>query len=297
TPAFVHGGPFANIAHGTNTVIADEMGRSLADYTVTEAGFAADLGLEKFADIVARRGLVPDAVVLVATVRALKYHGLDMWPADYDRLAEPDVEAVREGLANLEHHMDVIRSFGLPFVVAVNRFPDDTDAEVGAVVDALESRGVRVAVSEMHARGSEGGRGLADHVVDLVERESSDFAPLYDLEASLREKIETVGREVYGAAEVTFTDDAAADLERLAADGMDGLPVCISKTQHSITDDSAVKGAPRDWTLTVRRLYPSAGAGFVVALTGDVLTMPGLPAEPAAEDMDVDADGTVSGLF
>ncbi|MFW5937539.1 MAG: formate--tetrahydrofolate ligase [Halanaeroarchaeum sp.] len=297
TPAFVHGGPFANIAHGTNTILADEMGQSLADYTVTEAGFAADLGFEKFGNIVARRGFVPDAVVLVATVRALKYHGLDMWPADYDRLADPDPAAVRAGLPNLERHVETIDRFGLPSVVAVNRFPADTDEEIRAVVEELESRGVRVAVSEVHARGSAGGRVLADHVVELAESGDGDFEPLYDPTDSVDEKIETVAREVYGAADVTFTDDARDDVERLADAGFDEFPVCLSKTQHSVTDDSSKKGAPTDWTLTVRRLYPAAGAGFVVALTGDVLTMPGLPAEPAAQNMDVDPDGTVTGLF
>ncbi|MGM0399177.1 MAG: formate--tetrahydrofolate ligase [Halobacteriota archaeon] len=297
TPAFVHGGPFANIAHGTNTILADEMGRSLAEYTVTEAGFAADLGFEKFGDIVARRGLAPDAVVVVATIRALKYHGLDMWPVDYDRLDEPDPEAALNGLANLERHLETVDAFGLPAVVAVNRFPADADEEIRAVVEELESRGVRVTVSEVHAKGSEGGMDLADHVVDLAEANSGTFEPLYPLDATLEEKIETVAETAYGAAGVTFTDDAREDLDRLAADGFDEYPVCISKTQHSVTDDSSRKGAPTDWTLTVRRLYPSAGAGFVVALTGDVLTMPGLPAEPAAEGMDVDADGTVSGLF
>ena len=297
TPAFVHGGPFANIAHGTNTILADEMGLSLADYTVTEAGFAADLGFEKFGDIVARRGLVPDAVVVVATVRALKYHGLDMWPVEYDRLSEPDPAAVRAGLPNLERHLDTVDRFGLPAVVAVNRFPSDTDAEVRAVVEELESRGVRVAVSEVHARGSAGGRELADHVVEMAESGATNFEPRYDLADSLETKIETVAHEVYGAAGVTVTADARDDLERLAENGFDEFPVCISKTQHSVTDDSAKKGAPTDWTLTVRRLYPAAGAGFVVALTGDVLTMPGLPAEPAAQNMDVDAEGSVTGLF
>jgi formate--tetrahydrofolate ligase len=297
TPAFVHGGPFANIAHGTNTILADEMGLSLADYTVTEAGFAADLGFEKFGDIVARRDLVPDAVVVVATVRALKYHGLDMWPIDYDRLAEPDPAAVRAGLPNLERHLNTVDRFGLPAVVAVNRFPSDTDEEVRAVVEELESRGVRVAVSEVHAHGGAGGRALADTVVEMVESDATNFEPLYDLADSLEEKIETVARDVYGATGVTFTDDARDDLERLAENGFGEFPVCLSKTQHSVTDDSAKKGAPTDWTLTVRQLYPAAGAGFVVALTGDVLTMPGLPAEPAAQDMDVDAEGRVSGLF
>ncbi|AKH98511.1 formate--tetrahydrofolate ligase [Halanaeroarchaeum sulfurireducens] len=297
TPAFVHGGPFANIAHGTNTILADEMGRSLAEYTVTEAGFAADLGFEKFGDIVARQGLVPDAVVVVATIRALKYHGLDMWPVDYDRLADPDPEAALAGLPNLDHHLETVERFGLPAVVAVNRFPTDTDEEIRAVVEELESRGVRVAVSEVHAKGSDGGLALAEQVVDLAESDAGSFEPLYGLDSSLTEKIETVAADAYGAADVAYTHDAREDLDRLEDGGFGEYPVCISKTQHSITDDSARKGAPSDWTLSVRRVYPAAGAGFVVALTGDVLTMPGLPAEPAAEKIDVDEDGVVTGLF
>ncbi|ALG82953.1 formate--tetrahydrofolate ligase [Halanaeroarchaeum sulfurireducens] len=297
TPAFVHGGPFANIAHGTNTILADEMGRSLAEYTVTEAGFAADLGFEKFGDIVARQGLVPDAVVVVATIRALKYHGLDMWPVDYDRLADPDPEAALAGLPNLDHHLETVERFGLPAVVAVNRFPTDTDEEIRAVVEELESRGVRVAVSEVHAKGSDGGLALAEQVVDLAESDAGSFEPLYGLNSSLTEKIETVAADAYGAADVAYTHDAREDLDRLEDGGFGEYPVCISKTQHSITDDSARKGAPSDWTLSVRRVYPAAGAGFVVALTGDVLTMPGLPAEPAAEKIDVDEDGVVTGLF
>ena len=297
TPAFVHGGPFANIAHGTNTILADEMGQSLAEYTVTEAGFAADLGFEKFGDIVARQGFVPDAVVVVATIRALKYHGLDMWPVDYDRLAEPNPEAALDGLPNLDHHLETVERFGLPAVVAVNRFPTDTDEEIRAVVEELESRGVRVAVSEVHAKGSDGGVTLAEQVVDLAKGDAGSFEPLYGLDSSLAEKIETVAADAYGAADVAYTDDARKDLDRLGDAGFGEYPVCISKSQHSITDDSARKGAPSDWTLSVRRVYPAAGAGFVVALTGDVLTMPGLPAEPAAEKIDVDEDGVVTGLF
>ncbi|MFB6134116.1 MAG: formate--tetrahydrofolate ligase [Halanaeroarchaeum sp.] len=296
TPAFVHGGPFANIAHGTNTVLADEMGLALADYTVTEAGFAADLGFEKFGDIVSRHGLVPDAVVVVATIRALKHHGLNMWPVDYDALAEPDPEAAVAGLPNLEHHLAVVRAFGTTPVVAVNRFPGDADEEVEAVVDALESKGERVAVSTVYEDGGAGGEDLARQVTALAESDEA-FSPLYDPTAGVEDTIETIATEVYGARDVEYTPAARSDLQRLAANGFEDLPVCLSKTQHSLTDESGRKGAPRDWSLTVRRLYPSAGAGFVVALAGDVLTMPGLPADPAARAIDIDASGEITGLF
>ncbi|WIV66302.1 formate--tetrahydrofolate ligase [Natrialbaceae archaeon AArc-T1-2] len=295
TPAFVHGGPFANIAHGTNTLVADRVGLALADYVVTEGGFAADLGFEKFANVVAREGVVPDVAVLVATVRGLKHHGLELWPIEEERLAAEDVDAVRAGFENLAHHAGVLERFGVPYVVAINRFADDTVAELEAVLEACEERGMPVAVSAVHARGGEGGIELAEIVRELAG--TGSFSPLYDLEESLETKLETVAREVYGAADVAFTDDARADLERLERDGFGELPVCVSKTQHSLTDDPAKKGAPEDWTLTVRELYPSAGAGFVVALTGDVLTMPGLPADPAAEAIELEDDGTVHGLF
>ncbi len=297
TPAFVHGGPFANIAHGTNTVVADRLGVTLADYVVTEAGFAADLGLEKFGNIVSRQGLDPDAVVLVATTRALKYHGTEMWPVDYDALSEPDVQAVRDGLSNLDRHAQTLEAFGLPYVVAVNRFPDDTDEELAAIVDHCDSRGVDVAISEVYSEGGSGGLALARTVKRLADAGAPDFEPLYDLDAPLTEKIETVATEVYGARGVEYASGARADLERLERLGVADLPVCLSKTQHSVTDDPSVKGAPTDWTLTVREAYPAAGAGFVVVLTGDVLTMPGLPADPAATGMDVGGDGAISGLF
>jgi formate--tetrahydrofolate ligase len=297
TPAFVHGGPFANIAHGTNTVVADRLGLALADYVVTEAGFAADLGLEKFGNIVSRQGLAPDAVVLVATTRALKYHGREMWPVDYDSLSEPDVQAVRDGLANLDRHAQTLEAFGLPYVVAVNRFPGDTEEELEAILDHCDSRGLDVAISDVYSKGGSGGRALARTVERLADAGAPDFEPLYDLDAPLTEKIETVATEVYGARGVEYASGARRDLQRLERLGFDDLPVCLSKTQHSVTDDPSVKGAPTDWTLTVREAYPSAGAGFVVVLTGDVLTMPGLPANPGATGMDVAADGSISGLF
>jgi formate--tetrahydrofolate ligase len=298
SPAFVHGGPFANIAHGTNSLLADELGLALGDYLVTEAGFAADLGFEKFCNIVSRRGVSPDATVLTTAVRSMKYHGLDMWPADYDRLGEPDPEAVRAGLPNLDHHAGIIERFGVPFVVAINRFPTDTDAEIEAIIDHCEAQGYPVVVSEAFAEGGAGAADLAETARDLADSDRESFEPLYDLDASLREKIRTVAVEVYGAEGVHFTESAADDLDRLTAQGYGDIPVCLSKTQHSTTDDPTRKGAPTgDWTLTVRKCYPSAGAGFVVVLTGDVLTMPGLPAEPAAEGMDVDDEGNITGLF
>jgi formate--tetrahydrofolate ligase len=298
SPAFVHGGPFANIAHGTNSLLADELGLALGDYLVTEAGFAADLGFEKFCNIVSRRGVSPDATVLTTAVRSMKYHGLDMWPADYDRLEEPDPEAVRAGLSNLDHHAGIIERFGVPFVVAINRFPTDTDAEIEAIIDHCEAQGYPVVVSEAFGEGGAGAADLAEAARGLADSDRGSFEPLYDLDASLREKIRTVAVEVYGAEGVHFTESAADDLDRLAAQGYGDIPVCLSKTQHSTTDDPTRKGAPTgDWTLTVRECYPSAGAGFVVVLTGDVLTMPGLPAEPAAEGMDVDDEGNITGLF
>jgi formate--tetrahydrofolate ligase len=298
TPAFVHGGPFANIAHGTNSLLADDIATSLADYVITEAGFGSDLGAEKFMNIVCRFGdMAPDAVTLVASVRALKYHGQDMWPADLEALKDEDVDAVRKGLANLEKHATNLQKWGVPVVVALNRFPGDTDAEVQAVVDhCRDELGIRVAESNVFLDGGAGGADLAEALVEATE-EDSDFSPLYELDASLKEKIETVATEVYGADGVDYTGDAEDDIERLESLGFGDVPVCMSKTFHSLSDDASLKGVPEGWTLEVRELYPSAGAGFVVALTGDVLTMPGLPAEPAAAGMDVDADGSVTGLF
>jgi formate--tetrahydrofolate ligase len=298
SPAFVHGGPFANIAHGTNSLVADELGLALGDYLVTEAGFAADLGFEKFGNIVSRRGVSPDAAVLTTAVRSMKYHGLEMWPTDYERLNEPDPEAVRDGMTNLDHHAGIIEAFDVPFVVAINRFPTDTDEEIQAIIDHCEAQGYPVVVSEAFADGGAGAAELAETAKDLADGDEGDFQPLYDLDESLEDKIRTVATEVYGAEGAHFTEDARDDLERLEEQGYGDMPVCLSKTQHSTTDDPTRKGAPTDdWTLTVRECYPDAGAGFVVVLTGDVLTMPGLPAEPAAEGMDVDEDGNVTGLF
>ncbi|SDX93384.1 formate--tetrahydrofolate ligase [Halobellus clavatus] len=300
TPAFVHGGPFANIAHGTNSLIADKAAFGMGDYLVTEAGFGSDLGAEKFMNIVCRLGdMTPNAVVLVSTVRALKYHGMGMWPADLDEVKEAGVEELKAGFANLDKHVRNLQKFGVPVVVALNRFPDDTDEEIEAVVEhCREDLGVEIAESNVFAEGSEGGVDLANHVTDAVEEnDPEDFEHLYPDDAPIKEKIETVATEIYGADGVNFTGDAEDDIERLEDLGFDDVPVCLSKTFHSLSDDPSKKGAPEGWELEVRELYPSAGAGFIVALTGDVLDMPGLPAEPAAAGMDIDADGNISGLF
>jgi len=298
TPAFVHGGPFANIAHGTNSLVADDVAAHLSEYLVTEAGFGSDLGAEKFMNIVCRFGdISPDAVTIVASVRALKYHGQEMWPPDMDELEAEDVDAVERGLANLDRHVRNLEKFGVPVVVALNRFPEDTDAEVEAVLSHCEEDlGVRVAESNVFSDGGEGGLDLAENLVEAAEEDSS-FAPLYDVEQPITEKIETVATEIYGADGVEYTGGAEEDIEQLEGIGMGDTPVCMSKTFHSLSDDPSRKGVPEDWTLTVREVYPSAGAGFVVALTGDVLTLPGLAETPAAAGMDVDADGNVSGLF
>jgi formate--tetrahydrofolate ligase len=291
TPAFVHGGPFANIATGTNSVLADHLGLRLADYLVTEAGFGADLGAEKFVDIVSREGLEPDATVVVATVDALKRHGA----ASVDEA--DSLEALRAGFPNLDHHVDNLRAMGLPVVVAVNRFPADTDEEVAAVVEHCRAREVPVAVSTVHRDGGEGGLELARLVREAADAGTADLEPAYALDAPLDEKIRAVATQVYGADGVEFTPEAREDLAHVESLGLDDLPVCISKTPASLSDDPDRVGVPHGWELTVRELYPSAGAGFVVVLTGDVLTMPGLPAEPAAAGMEVDDDGSVHGLF
>jgi len=300
TPAFVHGGPFANIAHGTNSLMADKAAFGMGDYLVTEAGFGSDLGAEKFMNVVCRMGdMVPNAVVMVASVRALKYHGLNQWPVDYDEIEAAGVDAVEAGFENLDKHVSNLQKFGAPVVVAVNRFPDDTDAEVQAVLDHChDDLGVRAAKSEVFAGGSEGGVDLAENVVDAVaESDEDDFEMLYDDEDSIQEKIQAVATEIYGANDVKYTSGALDDVERMEELGFGDFPVIMSKTFHSLSDDSSEKGAPTDWELEISEVYPSAGAGFLVALTADALTMPGLPARPAAADMDVDEDGNISGLF
>jgi formate--tetrahydrofolate ligase len=300
TPAFVHGGPFANIAHGTNSLIADKAAFGMADYLVTEAGFGSDLGAEKFMNVVCRMGeMTPNAVVLVSSVRALKYHGLDMWPADYDAIDAAGVDAVEAGFENLDRHVSNLQQFGVPVVVAINRFPDDGEAEVQAILDhCQEELGVRAAESEVFEKGSEGGEALGSQVIEAVEEsDESEFRHLYETDASIEEKIETVATEIYGASGVKFTGGAMDDIQKMNEIGFDEVPVVMSKTFHSFSDDASRKGAPSGWELEVSEVYPSAGAGFLVALTADALTMPGLPQRPAAADMDIDGDGNIDGLF
>lgn len=294
TPAFVHGGPFANIAHGCNSVTATRMAMQLADYTVTEAGFGADLGAEKFLDIKCRAaGLRPDAAVIVATVRALKMHG----GADRSELGRENLAALEAGMPNLLRHVDNIKNtYGLNCVVALNRFPTDTDAELALVEEKCRELGVNVRLCEVWAKGGEGGEELAREVVRLCEL-PNDFRFAYEDGDSIEEKLRAVTRKVYGGRDIIFTDEARAQLERLTAMGFSGLPVCIAKTQYSFSDDKTKLGAPVDFDITVRSLRVSAGAGFIVALTGDILTMPGLPKRPAAEGIDVDENGKISGLF
>ena len=294
TPALVHGGPFANIAHGCNSVIATKLGMKLADYVVTEAGFGADLGAEKFLDIKCRlAGLNPDAVVVVATVRALKNHG-GVAKAD---LNDENLEALEAGLPNLLQHVEnITKVYQLPCVVAINRFPTDTEAELKLVEDKCRELGVNVALSEVWAKGGEGGLALADEVVRLCE-EPNDFQFAYGDDLSLAEKIEAIATRVYHADGVDFEPKAMAELKKLEDLGFGGMPVCMAKTQYSFSDDQKKLGAPRGFRITVRNAKVSAGAGFVVALTGDIMTMPGLPKVPAAERIDVDETGKISGLF
>lgn len=294
TPAFVHGGPFANIAHGCNSVTATRMALKLGDYCVTEAGFGADLGAEKFLDIKCRMaGLRPAAVVVVATVRALKMHG---GKAKED-LGTEDLAALEKGLPNLLQHVgNITQVYKLPCVVAVNRFPTDTAAELRLVEEKCRELGVNVALSEVWGRGGEGGKALAEEVVRLCET-PNDFAFSYDLGTGIAEKLEAISKRIYHADGVQLVGNAVKQLPQLEAAGFGALPICMAKTQYSFSDDPAKKGAPRDFTITVRNLKVSAGAGFIVALTGDVMTMPGLPKSPAAERIDVDENGVISGLF
>lgn len=293
TPAIMHGGPFANIAHGCNSLRATQLGLKLADIVVTEAGFGADLGAEKFFDIKCRAGdLTPDAVVLVATIRALKYNG-GMAKAD---LASENTEALRAGLVNLEKHLENIAFFGLPCVVALNRFHTDTDEEIAIVRDACASRGVKLALSEVFAHGGEGGRELAETVVEILEQTKSNFHFLYESELPLKDKINRIACEIYGADGVVFTASAEKELANIVAQGYNNLPICMAKTQYSLSDQPHLLGRPQGFEITVRELRLSAGAGFVVAVTGNIMTMPGLPKKPAAEQIDV-IDGQITGLF
>ncbi len=295
TPAFVHGGPFANIAHGCNSVMATRMALKMGDYTVTEAGFGADLGAEKFLDIKCRMaGLVPDAVVIVATVRALKMHG----GLAKNELATEDLAALDKGIPNLLRHVSNIRNvYGLPCVVAVNRFPTDTDAEIGFIIDRCRALGVNTVLSTVWAEGGKGGEALAREVVRLCEEEKGDFRFSYELDGSIEEKIKAIVTRVYGGRDISILPTAQKQIDELTKLGCAGLPVCIAKTQYSFTDDPTKLGAPEGFTVTVKNVKVSAGAGFIVVLTGDIMTMPGLPKVPAAEKIDVDENGRISGLF
>jgi formate--tetrahydrofolate ligase len=294
TPAIVHGGPFANIAHGCNSVRATKMCLKLADITVTEAGFGADLGAEKFFDIKCRMaGLHPDAVVLVATVRALKYNG----GVPKTNLTEPNLEAVKRGIVNLEKHIENLQKFNVPIVVTLNAFSSDTKEEVAFIESFCKERDCEFALSEVWEKGGEGGVALAEKVLDALEKKESHFAPLYDENLSLEEKIETIAKEIYGADGVSYAKAAKKELKHMEEIGLGNLPICMAKTQYSLSDDATKLGRPEGFTLNVREVYPSAGAGFIVVLTGSVMTLPGLPKHPAAFDIDVDENGKITGLF
>ena len=296
TPALIHGGPFANIAHGCNSVRATKLALKLGDYCITEAGFGSDLGAEKFFDIKCRfSGLKPDCVVLVATIRALKYNG----GVERSKLQEENITALERGIVNLGVHIENMRKFGVPVVAAINRFHTDTDAEVRAVEDFCASMNVPVSMTEIFAKGGEGGKDLALKVIDTIENGNSvsNFQPIYDAELTIREKLEVIAKEIYRADGVQFTSAAEKALSEIESLGYSNLPVCVAKTQYSLSDDPTKLGKPEGFKITVRDLRVSAGAGFVVAMTGNILTMPGLPKKPAAMNIDCDGDGNISGLF
>ena len=293
TPAIIHGGPFANIAHGCNSVMATQTALKLGDYVVTEAGFGADLGAEKFFDIKCRyAGLKPDVAVIVATVRALKMNG----GVAKDNLAEENLDALKAGSANLLRHLDNVAKYGVPAVVAINRFPTDTEAELELLRDLCKEKGIDVVLSEVFAKGGEGGMELAKEVINICENQKSDFHTLYDVNDSIEDKMNTIATEIYGADGVDFTADALKQVRGLEKLGLDRLPICVAKTQYSFTDDPKKLGAPKNFRITVREVKVSAGAGFIVALTGSIMTMPGLPKVPAANGMDILSDGTIIGL-
>ena len=294
TPALVHGGPFANIAHGCNSVRATKTGLKIADYCITEAGFGADLGAEKFMDIKCRMaGLKPDAVVLVATVRALKYNG----GVAKEELGAENLDALKKGIANLKKHIENVSKFGVPCVVTLNRFVSDTDAELSFVKEFCEERGCDFALSEVWEHGGEGGIALARKVLNTLENKESHYAPLYQVEQPIKEKIETIAKEIYGAGSVSYSPAASQAITRLEKLGYGELPICMAKNQYSLSDDPKLLGCPKDFLINIREVYVSAGAGFVVAITGTVMTMPGLPKHPAAESIDVNEDGVITGLF
>lgn len=294
TPALMHGGPFANIAHGCNSVTATKLGLKLADYCITEAGFGADLGAEKFLDIKCRfAGFKPDCIVLVATIRALKYNG----GVPKAELGTENVAALKKGIVNLQTHIENMQKYGVPAVVAINRFGTDTEAEIAVIEEFCAKMGVEVSLTEVFAKGGAGGTDLAQKVCKTIAEKPSNYRPLYDTDLTIPEKLEIIAKEIYRADGITFTAAAKKSLAEIEALGKDKLPVCVAKTQYSLSDNPALLGKPEGFTLTVRDVRLSAGAGFVVALTGDIMTMPGLPKVPAASKIDVDADGNISGLF
>ncbi|WP_339010803.1 formate--tetrahydrofolate ligase [Fusobacterium varium] len=292
TPVFIHGGPFANIAHGCNSILATKLALKLSDYTITEAGFAADLGAEKFLDIKCRKGgLTPNCVVIVATVRALKHHG------GAKELSEENLEALEKGIANLDKHIENMKKYNLPVVVAINRFVSDTEKELEFVDKHCREFGVPVALCEVWAKGGEGGIALAQEVLAQLEKGTDNYTPLYDLDMSIKEKIEKIAKEIYGADGVEFTGPAKKMLKTIDELGYGKLPVCMSKTQKSLSDNAALLGRPTGFTVSVKELRISAGAGFIVAMAGDIIDMPGLPKKPAAESIDIDENGKIDGLF
>lgn len=294
TPALMHGGPFANIAHGCNSVTATRLALKLGDYCITEAGFGADLGAEKFLDIKCRcAGLKPSCVVIVATIRALKYNG----GVPKTELSKENTVALKNGIVNLETHIENMRKYGLPVVVAINRFATDTEAEIETIEAFCKEKDVPVSLTEVFAHGGEGGKELAENVVKTIETKEAHFKPIYDEKLSIKEKLNVLAKEIYRAGDVVFTSNAEKAISEIEKLGKDKLPICVAKTQYSLSDDPQKLGSPKGFTLTVRDVRLSAGAGFIVALTGDIMTMPGLPKQPAAYKIDVDDDGNVSGLF
>jgi len=293
-PAIIHGGPFANIAQGTNSVIATRMGMTFSDYTVTEAGFGSDLGAEKFLDIKCQSaGLSPKAVVITTTIRALKYHG----GADLKSLTDENVDALKKGIPNLEKHLENIGQFNLTPVIAINRFVSDTEAEIQAIIDFAKQNNIRIAVAEVWAKGGEGALELAQHVVDIVESGESEFKALYDWDLSVKDKIKTIASKIYGASQVDYSVKAKKNLKTISSLGMDNLPICMAKTQKSLSDDPKIIGRPEGFTITIREIEIAAGAGFLIPITGDMMRMPGLPTHPASEKINIDNDGVISGLF
>lgn len=294
TPAIIHGGPFANIAHGCNSIIATKLGLKLADYLVTEAGFGADLGAEKFLNIKCRYGnLKPSAVVIVATIRALKMHG----GVKRAELGLENVDALHKGFANLKKQVENIRKFGLPVLVTINKFTNDTDAEIACLLKDCREYGVLVALNDTWARGGDGGKEMAQMLVNLVEKQEADFKPLYDTDESIETKVETIVKEIYGGDGAIFSPKAMKEIKKLEELGLDKLPICMAKTQYSLSDNASLLGAPTGFKINVNEVRVSAGAGFIVVLTGNVMTMPGLPKVPAAEKMDINLDGKIIGLF